>query len=63
MVYQCPYCTRSFENEDFFRFHKYTDERTEELNMILIPSKLRRLLDQEEEKSTDEEEHDNSVLK
>lgn len=61
MVYQCPYCTSSFENEDFFRFHKYTHERTEELN-ILIPSKLRRLLDQEEEKSTDEEEHDNSVL-
>lgn len=59
MVYQCPYCTSSFENEDFFRFHKYTHERTEELN-ILIPSKLRRLLDQEEEeeKSTDE---DNSV--
>lgn len=40
MVFQCPYCSRRFENVETFRFQKYTHEKMEELN-LLIPDKMR----------------------
>jgi hypothetical protein len=51
MIFQCPYCPRSFDREDSFRFHKYTHERIEELNLI-IPRKLQRLHEEKENSKT-----------
>lgn len=63
MVFQCPYCLRRFENVETFRFlSKYTHERMEELN-LLIPDKLRRILEEHANEEREEKLEFQSIQK